>query len=206
MKGRDKSPHVEQSSLPANTQDKSRIQCYKCHAWGHTVRECPLKKSATEASGSGLAGSGSSSTVTVDEAEEPSGQCQRLQQAWVDGEFQRLSEVYSSGATVDAVEGALGPLFYSTVEIAGTPVNALVDSGLSATILSFELFRTIGNKAGISCIAMQKLMVTLRDYIRPRLRTVSTKTNVLNDSIIFLLGMLFDQLVRHRTSLRERAQ
>ena len=123
-----------------------------------------MKKSATESSGSGRVGSGSSSSVTINEAEEPSDQCQRLQQAWVDEEFQHLSEVYSTGATVDAVEGALGPLFYSTVEIAGTPVNALVDSGLSATILSFELFRTIGNKAGISRIAMQKSMVTLRDY------------------------------------------
>ena len=49
----------------------------------------------------------------------------------------------------------------------------------------------------------------LRRYlenIRPRLRTVSTTTNVLNDSIIFLLGMPFDRLVRRRTSLRERAQ
>ena len=33
-----------------------------------------------------------------------------------------------------------------------------------------------------------------------------TTTNVLNDSIIFLLGMPFDRLVRRRTSLRERAQ
>ena len=49
----------------------------------------------------------------------------------------------------------------------------------------------------------------LRRYfenIRPRLRTVSTTTNVLNNSIIFLLGMPFDRLVRRRTSLRERAQ
>ena len=49
----------------------------------------------------------------------------------------------------------------------------------------------------------------LRRYLEtfgPRLRTVSTTTNVLNDSIIFLLGMPFDRLVRRRTSLRERAQ
>ena len=65
---------------------------------------------------------------------------------------------------MDVVEGALGPLFYSTVEITGTPVNTLVDSGLSGTIISFELFRTIGNRAGIPRVAMQKSMVTLHDY------------------------------------------
>ena len=32
------------------------------------------------------------------------------------------------------------------------------------------------------------------------------ETNVLKDSIIFLLGMPFNRLVRHRKSLRERAQ
>ena len=37
-------------------------------------------------------------------------------------------------------------------------------------------------------------------------RIVSTKMNVLNDSIIFLLGMSLNRLVRGRTSLRERAQ
>ena len=70
VKGRDTLSHSLLNSLLH--EDKSRIQCYKCHAWGHTVRECPLKKSATEASGP--ASSGSSSTVTVDEAEEHSGQ------------------------------------------------------------------------------------------------------------------------------------
>ena len=40
----------------------------------------------------------------------------------------------------NTVEGALGPLFYATVVVARTPVDALVDPGSSATIMSFELF------------------------------------------------------------------
>ena len=48
----------------------------------------------------------------------------------------------------------------------------------------------------------------LRRYLETfgRALEVSTATNVLNNSIIFLLSMLFDRLVRRRTSLRERAQ
>ena len=38
------------------------------------------------------------------------------------------------------------------------------------------------------------------------LEQFSTTTNVLNDSISFLLGMPFNRLVRRRTSLREHAQ
>ena len=84
----------------------------------------------------------------------------------MDAEFSRLSCVYSPEATVDAVKGALGPLFYATVSIAGTSVESLVDPGSSATIMSFELFKKVGAKAGIPREALQKPNITLRDYSR----------------------------------------
>ena len=104
--------------------------------------------------------------MTVEESEELGEHCLRLQQEWVDAEFSRLSKVYSPRATVDAVKGALGPLFYATVEVAGVPVNALVDPGSSATIMSFELFKTIRERAAIPREALQKPDVTLRDHSR----------------------------------------
>ena len=129
---------------------------------GHFARQCPLaKKHASEASGGGGTSSGTSS---ADEPENPIGdQCQRLQHEWVDAEFSQLAEVYSQGASVDTVSGALGPLYYATVSIAGSSVDALVDPGLSATIMSFDLFRMVGKGAGIPRKVMRKPEITLQE-------------------------------------------
>ena len=65
---------------------------------------------------------------------------------------------------VDTVAGAVGPLYYCNVNIAGEPVEAMVDTGSSATIMSFDLFKKIGRKAGIAMGALSQPDVTLRDY------------------------------------------
>jgi len=52
--------------------------------------------------------------------------------------------------------GAVGPLCYTTVEVAGQEVEAMVDTGSSATILSFELFKKIGKSANIPVTALSK--------------------------------------------------
>ena len=147
-------------------RDKSKVQCDRCHGFGHTARECPLKKAATKARGGGGTHSGSNSAVTVARSEDPGDYCQRLRQEWVDAEFSRLAGAYCPEASVDTVDGALGPLFYATVVVAGTPVDALMDPGSSATIMSFELFKKVGTKAGIPREALQKPKVMLREYSR----------------------------------------
>ena len=48
--------------------------------------------------------------MTGDGSEDLSDNYQRLQQEWVDAEFKRLVGGYSPGATMDTVNGALGPL------------------------------------------------------------------------------------------------
>ena len=61
--------------------------------------------------------------------------------------------------------GAVGPLYYVTVSIASEPVEAMVDIGSSATILSFELFKPIGKKANIPVSALCATEVVLRTII-----------------------------------------
>ena len=68
-----------------------------------------------------------------------------------------MSQGYAAKGDIDQVAGALGPLYYVTVSIAGEPVEAM---GSSATILSFELFKRIGKKANIP----DAPDVVLRDY------------------------------------------
>ena len=74
----------------------------------------------------------------------------------MDAEFKLLSQGYAAetAARVDKVTGAVGPLFYCTVVIHGKPVRAMVDTGSSASILSYELFAAIGKKANIPASAL----------------------------------------------------
>ncbi len=68
----------------------------------------------------------------------------------MDAEFERLQLAYQEDAHVASVTGgSLGPLYYATVTVAGTPVEALVDSGSSTSIMFYELFKQVGPKAGI---------------------------------------------------------
>ena len=71
---------------------------------------------------------------------------------------------YDASVVVDQVVGAVGPLCYATVEIVGQTVDAMVDTGSSATILSFELFKRIWKNAKIPTSALSKPDVILRDY------------------------------------------
>ena len=86
-------------------------------------------------------------------------------QEGVAAEFQRLAQAHAQGS-VTQVTGALGPLYYAPVTVAGEVVDALVDPGSSASIMSFETFRRIGPKAGIGKDDHRLPDVVLRNYSR----------------------------------------
>ena len=70
-----------------------------------------------------------------------------------------MSKSYKGVVSVVQAVGAVravGPLCYTTVEVAGQKVEAMVDIGLSATILSFELFMKIGKSVNIPVTALSK--------------------------------------------------
>ncbi len=71
-----------------------------------------------------------------------------------------MADAYVQG-NVTTVTGALGLLYYASVTITGETVEALVDPGSSASIMSFETFQWIGPKAGIE---RQIPDVVLRNY------------------------------------------
>ena len=76
-----------------------------------------------------------------------------------------MFQAYASHiADITAVTGALSPLFYATVSIEGIPVRGLVDSGSSATIISYNVFQKIGQTAKIPASELQQPVVILRDY------------------------------------------
>ena len=60
--------------------------------------------------------------------------------------------------------GAVGPRFYAMVTIEKSPVEAMVDPGSSATIISFERFKKIGQQARIPSEELLLPDITLQDY------------------------------------------
>ena len=100
-------PPAEQTIQRSSPRDRSKVQCYHCHGCGHTALECPLRRAATEARGSGGTHSGSSPAVIVERSEDLGDYCQRLRQEWVEADFSRLAGAYCPEALVDTVDGAL---------------------------------------------------------------------------------------------------
>ncbi len=58
----------------------------------------------------------------------------------------------------------VGALYYCWVKIKGEPVDAMVDTGSGAMVLSFDVFKAIGAKANIPVSALSRPNVTVRDY------------------------------------------
>ena len=80
--------------------------------------------------------------------------------------FSRMRKTF----LVNRVTGPVGPLYYCQVSIAGQPVEALIDSGSSATIMSFNLFKRVAKAAGLSVDILERPDVVLRDYSQHPLR------------------------------------
>ena len=170
-------PSAPRLSTPVPSRERTDVTgrrsrrpgtCYECGGSDHKWRDCPKLKPTSETPGrrSNTRVTTTSSNITSSQGSSESldDACHRLQQQWMDAEFRRLVETYDGSAGVDTVAGAVGPLYYCNVNIAGEPVEAMVDTGSSATIMSFDLFKKIGRKAGIAKNALSQPDVTLRDY------------------------------------------
>ena len=158
-------PKVEQPKATHPRQRGGPPKCYECGSTSHKWRECSLRK-PTETPGKVPTASSLAITTHSESIDE---RCQRLQQEWVDVEFARMTSAYETTASVDQIARAVGSLCYATVEITGENVKAMVDTGSSATVLSFELFSKIGKNAKIPATTLSKPDVVLRDYNRRRI-------------------------------------
>ena len=96
----------------------------------------------------------SDSVATKGGEETLTDRCKRLREELESAELARMSAEYEACAEVDQVVGSVGPLYYASVEVEGIPTEALVDSGSSTTILSFQLFKQIEKRAKIPSTAL----------------------------------------------------
>ena len=75
-----------------------------------------------------------------------------------------VSSFTEKEARVDIVSRSVGPLYFATIDIEGM-CNG--ESGSSVTIISYDRFKEIGRKAGLSVEALKCPDVMLRDYNQP---------------------------------------
>ena len=68
---------------------------------------------------------------------------------WTEVEYQKMAQAYHPTGEVGIVTRPLGRLYYATVKVAGVPVEAMVDTGSSATIMSFASFKEVRKAAKI---------------------------------------------------------
>uniref|UniRef100_A0A1X7T0Y8 Aspartic peptidase DDI1-type domain-containing protein n=1 Tax=Amphimedon queenslandica TaxID=400682 RepID=A0A1X7T0Y8_AMPQE len=71
---------------------------------------------------------------------------------------------------IDNVTESVGPFYYCDVEIVGQPVEELIDSGSSATAVTFSLYHRISRNAKLLLDILEKPNVILRDYNQHPLR------------------------------------
>ena len=137
--------------------------CFLCGKLGHVQKNCPLSKPPPEATGQSVK---PTNTISTPINEQPHQQTRR-DQLWkelTNLEFEHLTDTYGNARNVSNVTSSIGPLYYATVDIEGSLVEALVDPGSAATIMSYDLFQKIGKKAKISPTMLLKPTVTLKDY------------------------------------------
>ena len=130
--------------------NRRQLRCFKCYGLGHFSKDCPMRKAPPEARGS-------CSAVTEEEAAGSD----------KDSDFELLLNSYASVTCVTV--GALGPLYYVTLTVSGSPVEAQVDPGSSASIMSYALFEKIGPRAGIQAGDLRPADAVLRTYSRNRI-------------------------------------
>ena len=132
----------------------------------HKTRDCPQQKPPVETPRSDCKCSQSlpNSGEAKQQGETLTDKCKCLREELESAELARISAEYEACAEVDRVVGSVGPLYYACVEVEGISTEGLVDSGSSATILSFQLFKQIGRQAKIPSSALQKPDHPPRDY------------------------------------------
>ena len=144
---------------PHQKRPDTVTRCHRCGSTRHKVRDCPMKK-PTEATGQSSTVKGKPLEGSLDE------QSRKLRDKWTEVEYRRMAKAYQPTGDVDTVTGSLGRLFYATVKVAGVPVEAMVDTGSSATIMSFDLFQKVGKAARIPREELRPPDVVLHDYNR----------------------------------------
>ena len=107
-----------------------------------------------------------SNTITGQTQQSEDKMCEDLHQLWVEAAFSRMKRAFQ----VDNVTGSVGPLYYCEVKIAGQPVEALINSGSSTTVMTFRLLQRNARDAQLSVDVLEKPDVILRNYNQHPLR------------------------------------
>ena len=108
---------------------------------GHLQKDCPLSKPPPDSSGQSPKPANSISAPVPTNAQQQQTRRDQLWKELTNLEFQHLTHLYGGTNKISADTGPVGPLYYAKVDIEESPVEALVDPGSAATLISFNLFK-----------------------------------------------------------------
>ena len=131
--------------------------CFLSGKFGRLQKDCPLSKPPPEATGQPTRPANTISTSNNKRGEQ-------LWEELTSLEFEHFTDTSNGVKRISTITSSVGPLYYATVDIEGSLVEALVDPGSAATIMSYDLFQCIGRKAHIPSAVLSKPIVTLQDY------------------------------------------
>ena len=130
---------------------QSKAKCYSCGGFGHIARQCP--RSTPRSSHGSFAQKGHVQTVSNDESasqsnlDSPEDELALMRQRVSALELQvmqkRLEQARQTPSVNQLTGQSTAPLHYAKVQINGIEVEGMVDSGSTATIVSFELLKDI---------------------------------------------------------------
>lgn len=136
------SPSAANPAPSGGTPTNKNVQCHACGAWGHKAFQCPKRDRGLSKEAKQQTRTVHALTTEESPETEKQGQVTNRKQQLIDAEVDAaLGEATVTMHTVTPVtksDAPLGPVLTAEVELEGTCVRALVDTGSPVTIVSLK--------------------------------------------------------------------